>query len=220
MGSRRARARPGGARLLDAGAGEQRYRDACAHLHYVAQDFGRYEGSGDRTGLQTGRWDTSKVDIVSDVAAIPEPDGAFDAVLCTEVLEHVPEPIAALRELARLFKPGGELIATAPFCSITHFAPYFFHTGFSKHFYETHLRAVGLEPTEVIPNGSWYEWVAQELRRTGAVGDQYGAGRPTWWERRAVRRVLRMLGRLSAKDGGSSELLCYGLHVRARKAGR
>jgi SAM-dependent methyltransferase len=208
---------PRGTRLLDAGAGEGRYRDACAHLAYVAQDFGRYEGGGDGTGLQTGRWDTSKVDLVCDVTAIPEPDGAFGAVLCTEVLEHVPDPIAALRELARLLAPGGEMILTAPFCSLTHFAPYFFQTGFSRHFYETHLKGLGLDVAEITPNGNWFEWMAQEVRRVRSVAEQYGAGKPRRFEKWASRLVLRMLGRLSGRSRGSEELLCYGLHVRARK---
>jgi 2-polyprenyl-3-methyl-5-hydroxy-6-metoxy-1,4-benzoquinol methylase len=43
--------------------------------------------------------------------------------MCVEVFEHLPEPIKAVEEFARLFKPGGYLILTAPFCSLTHFAP-------------------------------------------------------------------------------------------------
>jgi len=45
---------PVGTRLLDAGAGTQRYRSFCSHLHYVSQDFCEYNGKGDGLGMQTG----------------------------------------------------------------------------------------------------------------------------------------------------------------------
>src|SRR5205085_1455925 len=118
---------PSGARILDAGAGEQPFKHACAHLRYVAQDFAQYDGRGDGAGLQTGSWDQSALDIVSDIAAIPEPNGSFDAIMCTEVFEHIPHPAGALAEFARLLKPEGFLLLTAPFCSMTHFAPYHFY---------------------------------------------------------------------------------------------
>jgi hypothetical protein len=44
---------PAAWRILDAGAGEQPYRSACAHLKYVSQDFAKYHGTGD-IGLQPG----------------------------------------------------------------------------------------------------------------------------------------------------------------------
>lgn len=43
------------------------------------------------------------------------PDGRFDLIFCTEVLEHVAEPFAAVRELYRMLKPGGNLVVTTPF---------------------------------------------------------------------------------------------------------
>ena len=64
---------PAGSRILDAGAGEQRYRRFCSHLEYLAQDFARYDGTGDGRGLQTGVWDQRRLDIVSDIEAVPEP---------------------------------------------------------------------------------------------------------------------------------------------------
>ncbi|NJN83841.1 MAG: hypothetical protein HC802_17255 [Caldilineaceae bacterium] len=75
---------PPGARLLDAGAGELQYRKYCQHLDYVSQDFAAYDGQGDGAGNQTGTWDQSRLDIVSDIVDIPEPDGSFDAIMCTE----------------------------------------------------------------------------------------------------------------------------------------
>lgn len=144
---------PAGQRILDAGAGEFQYRRFCTHLNYVSQDFAQYDGKGDGVGLQMGEWKYPQLDIVSDITAIPEPDGAFDAIMCIEVLEHVPNPILALRELARLLKPNGILILTAPFCALTHFAPFFYHTGYTRYFYEHWLTELGLEVEEMQCNG-------------------------------------------------------------------
>src|SRR5674476_1266665 len=72
-------------------------------------------GGAPDEGLQTKGWDTTRIDLVSDITAIPAPDASFDAILCSEVLEHVPEPTHALDEFTRLLKPGGVLILTAPF---------------------------------------------------------------------------------------------------------
>jgi len=215
--SRQLAALPAGLRILDAGAGEQPYRPLCAHLDYVAQDFAEYDGTGDQSGLQTGSFDYGTLDIASDITAIPEPDGSFDAILCSEVLEHVPDPVAALGELARLLKPGGTLLVTAPFCSLTHFAPFHFCTGFSRYFYETNLAANGMCVDSVEANGNWFEFVAQELRRTPDTAARYAHGRVRLVERLAIVSALRMLTRLSRADGGSAELLCFGFHVRATK---
>jgi SAM-dependent methyltransferase len=55
-------------------------------------------------------------DIVADITRHNAhiPDGHFDALLCTEVLEHVVEPFAAVRELKRIVKVGGYVLITTP----------------------------------------------------------------------------------------------------------
>ena len=103
---------PSGLRILDAGAGELRNKPLCAHLAYVSQDVCQYDGSGDAQGLQTGTWNTSRIDLVCDIVNIPEADASFDIVLCSEVFEHLPDALKALDEFARLIKPGGTLILT------------------------------------------------------------------------------------------------------------
>jgi SAM-dependent methyltransferase len=49
-----------------------------------------------------------------DVTHTELPPGAFDVVLCTEVIEHVPDPPAALAGMARLLAPGGTLVLSTP----------------------------------------------------------------------------------------------------------
>ena len=166
---------PQGARVLDAGAGELQNRQHCIHLDYLSQDFCQYQGDEEvgNEGLKLENWDTSRIDIVSDITAIPEPDASFDAVLCSEVLEHVPEPTHALDEFYRLLKPGGILILTAPFNSLVHMAPYHYCTGFSKYWYEHHLEARDFQIRTLTANGDWFTLMRQEISRLGGIERQH-----------------------------------------------
>lgn len=210
---------PAGSRILDAGAGEQQYKKFCSHLTYVAQDFAQYNGQGDSRGLQTGSWDQTGLNIISDITAIPEPDESFDAILCVEVFEHLPAPLLALKEFSRLLRPNGFLILTAPFCSLTHFAPYHFYTGFNRYFYEHHLPENGFEILELQENGNFFEYLAQEIRRIPSMAEKHTNAEVKiyQWERLCVKIVLKMLARLSSQNANSSELLNFGHHILAKK---
>ena len=50
-----------------------------------------------------------------DIHQMPFPDNSFDTVLCNHVLEHVDDDIQAMREIARVLKPGGLAIMQVPF---------------------------------------------------------------------------------------------------------
>lgn len=208
---------PEGSSLLDAGAGEQQYRSACKHLHYVSQDFAQYKPENLPKGLQMEKWEYPALDIVSDITSIPRPDQSFDAILCSEVLEHVPDPVAALKELARLTRSGGQLILTAPFCSLTHFAPYHFSTGFNRYFYEHHLSLLGFTIEELSYNGNYFDWLDQELGRLPSIADRYSGKEPSRFDYRRITAVRKLLKELSATGKESTELLALGCHVLARK---
>jgi len=207
---------PAGLTILDAGAGESQFKKFCDHLKYIAQDFGQYSGEGN-IGLQTGTWDNTKLDIVSDILSIPLPDHSVDAIMCTEVLEHIPDPLGAIKEFSRLVKPGGYLLITAPFASITHFAPYHFASGLSRFFYEKNLAENGFKITDLQLNGNFFEFVAQENRRIKSIAKKYAGKNLNIFQKIIIHLNLRILQNLSKKDKGSSELLCYGIHVFARK---
>jgi len=53
----------------------------------------------------------------ADVTALPFADATFDAAMSLDVLEHVPDFGTALREFARVLRPGGRLVLTVPFYS-------------------------------------------------------------------------------------------------------
>jgi SAM-dependent methyltransferase len=206
---------PAGFTILDAGAGECQFKKFCSHLEYSAQDFARYDGHGD-VGLQMGSWDNTKLDIISDITSIPRDNDSFDSIMCTEVLEHVPDPVAALKELNRLLRKGGYLLITAPFASITHFAPYHFATGFNRFFYEHHLQNMGYEILEIQMNGNYFEYIGQEVRRIKRTARMYSKGY-NLFDKIFTHITLLTLQKLSKRDKKSSELLSYGVHVFARK---
>lgn len=52
--------------------------------------------------------------VAGDALALPYPDGTFDVVIASEILEHVPADEAAIAELVRVLKPGGKLAVTVP----------------------------------------------------------------------------------------------------------
>ena len=209
------KALPRGLKIIDVGAGECQYKIHCNHLDYVSQDFNQYNGVGDSNALQTGKWDVSQIDIVSDITNIPVLDRTMNVILCTEVLEHVPDPIAAINEMNRILEPGGLIILTAPVCSLTHFAPYHYCDGFNKYFYEFHFKRLGYEVVEITANGNYIEYIAQELFRLPNVIEKYG--NYSFVVKLLCKLLLKTLNFKSKSISGTEELVCFGYHVIARK---
>lgn len=205
-------------RILDAGAGQFRYKSFCDHLKYVSQDFNCYEGGGDGKALQNEKWNQKNIDIISDITKIPEPDKSFDAIMCVEVLEHLPDPLKALLEFKRLLKKDGTLLLTVPFSCLTHMSPYFYITGFSRYYFEKWLKELGFKNIEITYNGNYFEWIAQELRRLERVSSRYTNLKTfTRKQRWALNCILKLLDNLSHLDKSSSELLSLGLFIKAEK---
>ncbi len=206
---------PSGLRILDAGAGELRNKSLCSHLIYLSQDACQYEGTGDAKGLHTGTWDTSKIDLVCDIANIPEPKASFDVILCSEVFEHLPDALKALDEFARLLKPGGKLILTAPFSSFVHFAPYHYATGFSRYWYEHHLPIRDFEIQELVPNGDWFSFIKQEILRLPSMARRYGDW--CWPLAYLSAGIVLIYFSLRGKSKMADDLACFGWHCIAIK---
>lgn len=153
--------------ILDAGCGPQPYRKFCEHLTYKSQDFGQYDGEGNGEGLQSKEaWGYGKLDYQGDIWKVDEKDSAFDAILCTEVIEHIPYPNETFEEFSRLLKPEGTLILTAPYACLPHMQPYFFYSGFSKDYYKYFAEKCGLEIVKCTPNGNSFTFVFQEMKRS------------------------------------------------------
>ncbi|MDH4037419.1 MAG: methyltransferase domain-containing protein [Candidatus Krumholzibacteria bacterium] len=102
-----------GERVIDVGCGVQPYRGMLGGFsHYVGFD------SPSRPDSATS------ADAFGDALALPFTAGCTDAVLCTEVMEHVSDPAAMLAEIHRVLRPGGHLIITVPFTWHIHDEPH------------------------------------------------------------------------------------------------
>ena len=63
------------------------------------------------------------VDVVGDGRSMPFANASVDVVLCTQVLEHIPEPLPVISEIRRVLKPGGKLMLSVPAIFPQHGSP-------------------------------------------------------------------------------------------------
>jgi SAM-dependent methyltransferase len=104
--------------------------------------------------------DISGVDVIATADSVPFEDASFDCVICTEVLEHCPNPGAVLGEIRRVLKPGGRLFLTTPFIAPLHEMPYDFYRYTPSALRELASRQ-GLAVNSLEPRG---EYLAVALR--------------------------------------------------------
>lgn len=145
---------PAGSTVLDAGAGHCPYRDLFHHTQYETADFCQVDKK------------YGQIDYVCDLSQIPVETASRDVVICTQVLEHLAEPDSVLRELARILKPEGTLILSAPLYYEEHEQPYDFfrYTQFGlRHL----LQKAGLEATEMFWLEGYCGSLAHQTKRAG-----------------------------------------------------
>jgi 2-polyprenyl-3-methyl-5-hydroxy-6-metoxy-1,4-benzoquinol methylase len=158
--------------LLDVGAGLNPYKDFYQELgwQFKTHDFSNYipkqvMQNNDNIGLHDNYEKYPKHDYVCDIQDIPETE-QYDLILLTEVLEHVPDPVATLKKLHKLLNHGGYLVITVPSQSLIHQAPYYFSSGLSQYWFIHHSNNLNLSIKELLINGDYSDFLGQELSRT------------------------------------------------------
>jgi SAM-dependent methyltransferase len=134
--------------------------------------------------------------VQGDALKLPFPEGTFDRVICSEVLEHIPEDEAAMRELARVLRPGGTMAITVP-----RFGPELVNWALSDEYHNVPGGHIRIYRRSVLE---------ERLSSTGMVvtGHHYAHGlhSPYWWLKCAVgttnedHRLVKLYHRLLVWD--------------------
>lgn len=113
---------PAGSRVLDAGCGTGRHLTQAYRfrdVHVVGIDMSRKDADKANKTLNIMIHEAEdgggmKLVSVSDITNLPFADETFDAVICSEVLEHIPDHRKAVSEIIRVLKPGRSLVVSVP----------------------------------------------------------------------------------------------------------
>jgi SAM-dependent methyltransferase len=154
-------------KLLDFGCGRKPYENLFTVNEYIGVDM-------EKTGHDHTN---SKVDVFYDGKRLPFDNNSFDALFCSEVIEHIFNPDEILPELNRVMKPGARALITVPFCWNEHEVPYDYarYTSFGI----THLlNKHGFRVLELKKSGNfvrvifqlWALYFFEKLKRFGRVG--------------------------------------------------
>lgn len=167
---------PDTAIVCDIGAGPGQFGDITKRFpQFISMDFRPFP----------------PVNVVTDLTkTLPLRAGSVDAVMASNVFEHIPNTLALLQELHRILAPGGVLVATTPFLMRVHQKPYDFNR-YTHYQWSVLLESAGFEVVDVQGLSSPYEvyetmhrhFFAIELERAGSV-------------RRMVLRAFRFLDRM------------------------
>src|ERR1035437_2285963 len=101
-------------------------------------------------------------DVVGDIRNLPFKDNSFSVIICTEVLEHVPEPEKAINELYRVLTKSGKLVLTTRFVYPLHDIPhdYYRYTKYGlKRFFHNWSEVI------ILPESKSFSTIAILLQR-------------------------------------------------------
>ena len=146
--------------LLDVGCGSKPYKDTyfSAATSYVGVDYAS---------------EKSRPDIIASALSLPLDNESFDTVVSTELLEHVPDPLRALREMHRVLKPGGHLILSTPMYWPRHEIPHdYFRYPYDGLLYL--VKESGFELVRIFNRGNAYVFLGQVIHHALPVFIRFG----------------------------------------------
>ena len=131
--------------VLDAGAGRMPFKPLLTehYKEYTAMDIEKH---------------VDDIDVVGDIMDLNFSDDSFDLVFSTQVIEHVPRPWDAFKEIARVLKSGGYVVITVPHLGYLHNLPHDYYR-YTASGLRTLAHSAGLEPVWVRPAGGFFSFL-------------------------------------------------------------
>lgn len=189
-------------KVLDVCCGVKPYRHLAA-------------GAASWIGLDWPAGGQAAPDVRGDALRLPFRDAVVDAVVCSEALEHLPDPFGALTEIARVLKPGGRALVTVPFAIGLHEAPrdFFRYTPYGL---QELCKRAGLIVEQEARFGSVLSSLACTLlRHAGPAYRTLGPAKgPTLW---ALNRALYRIDALADRMPQRLDTWPLGYGVVARR---
>ena len=110
--------------LADVGCGR------CFYKPYIQKIGIKYTGYDMQESKDLDADSSTNEFIDCDITSFYFKPISSDIILCTEVLEHVPEPVRLLRTMCNQLNPNGTLVLTIPYFCKPHQEPYYYYNGF------------------------------------------------------------------------------------------
>lgn len=137
-------------RLIDLGCGDMPFRDLILDQVISYDSIDRFP----RTPEVTFVGDIQDMSLIAN--------GCYDTAICLEVLEHVPDPLRAVREVFRILKPSGIFIVSVPHLSRLHDEPYDYYR-FTRHGLKYILESGGFEILRLDARGGIVSFLGHQF---------------------------------------------------------
>jgi SAM-dependent methyltransferase len=136
--------------LIDLGCGDMPYREELLPLVREYHSLDYFPRSDDLTYI-------GDIQNMTNVLS-----GMYDAAICLEVLEHIPDPFLATKETFRILVPGGYFILTVPHLSRLHDLPHDYYR-YTRYGLEYILKSSGFEIVEIMGRQGLFSFLGHQV---------------------------------------------------------
>ena len=127
-----------------------------------ASYFERQRYIGVDLGVGDASWDYRRLDVIADLTALPFPSECFAAAINIVTLEHVADPLSALRELERTLSAAGRALIIVPHEWEIHQSPHDYFR-YTRHGMAWLLDSAGFAEYSIEPVGGYFRLLARRL---------------------------------------------------------